>query len=227
MKIAFLDFEFGQINGSHRRDFLVTQTAILMYDTDLDNLKLAEVIFKPNIELVMREKVKDENNNKFIIKEEVINYHTNRVYGYDKEFKIPKIKRKQLRQKWNCQFFSKLVKFLQNTLYCTDIICVFGGNEDKNILKRYNCNIENIVDIQTLLFNTYNIRYSLDKVINTLNINNFLYKNKIKSINYIYNLPKKSKTLYRYDKNNLIAHNASGDCVRLFLVYKELIYNLK
>jgi hypothetical protein len=226
MKIAFLDFEFGQINGSYRTDFLVTQAAVLIYDTNLDSFKIAEIIFKPDTELIMRKRIRDENN-KYKLEEKNINYYKNITTNYNKNFKIPKAKRREIRQKWNYQYSNKLIYFLNNTLKNSDKICVFGGKEDINILRRYKYkySINNIIDIQTILFKTYKILYSLDRVIDTLNITNFLHQNYIKSINYTYNLPKKSKKLYRYNVKNLNAHNASGDCIRLFLVYKELLLN--
>jgi len=94
MKIAFLDFEFGQIYGSYRRDFLVTQAGVLLYDTDNDIFKIAEMILKPDSELVMRA----SNGGK--LKEWVINYHTKKSFPYDKKFKRIKNDSKKLRQEW-------------------------------------------------------------------------------------------------------------------------------
>ena len=221
MLVTFLDFEFGQIYGSWRRDFLVTQAAVLLYDTNNDTIKLAEIILDVDTNVVMRQRTKNAKGYKTL--ETVINYHTKKSQYFDNKLKIKKSKAKEIRQNWNKRYFKRLKQFLSNTLKNADTIYLFGGREDINILNRLHFSFDNIVDIQKILQNNYGTLYSLDKVIDTLYLTNFIYENNIISINYIYPLPKQSKKLFKYDRSNLSAHNASGDCVRLFLVYKELI----
>jgi len=221
MKIAFIDFEFGQIYGSWRRDFLVTQGAVLIYDTLTEELHMGEKIYKPDIDLVMRKKIKNSSQ-KWKLQEEVIHYASGTQYVYDKKFKIPSKKRTELRKYWGKSYAKSLRRFLNNSLKDVDTVCLFGGKEDKQILQRY-CNLYlNIEDIQDYLESAYDTLYSLDRVIELLRLENHIEEEKISSINYQYNLPKKISKNIKYNRTNLTPHNASGDCIRLFVVYKEL-----
>jgi len=219
MKIAFLDFEFGQIYGSWRRDFLVTQAGVVIYDTVNDTIRFAEVIFKPDMNLVMRKR--DSIKHKKVI-ETVINYKRDRYFTYDKKYRISSKERKIIRLKWHSQYSKQLVNFLNHTIRGVDNVYLFGGQEDINILHRHRFYLDNIIDIQTQLQKIYKIRYSLDLVVHHLAIENFAQKHSIESLNYKYNLPKKSKYIFNYEQKNFQAHNALADSIRLFLVYKEL-----
>ena len=219
MKIAFLDFEFGQIYGSYRRDFIVTEIGVVIYDTKLDTIKFGELIFSADINLVMRKR--DPTNYKKTI-ESVINYKKDKYFFYDKKYKIPKKQKYTIRSKWNQKYADKLTNFLNNTIRNVDAIYLFGGREDINILNRYRIYPNNILDIQTQLFEIYKVKYSLDLVVKYLGIEDFFKNDSIESINYKYDLPKKSKKIFQYDEKNFKAHCALGDSIRLFLVYKEL-----
>lgn len=235
--IAFLDFEFGQIYGSYRRDFLVTEVAVLIYDKKSNKLELGEIIFNPNIDLVLRGRVENIHGEYKEI-EKIINPYKKEFYKYDKNFKITKVEQKKLRQEWNNKFINKLRNFLNHSLSTVEKIYLFGGNEDINILNRYKIKLNNIIDIQTILQkndkNQYSFkiqeklkidsgkRYSLDLLIDRLEFNNVIKNKKIEFSKFSYKLPSK-KGLFTYKNNNLKAHSAAGDCLRLFYVYKELI----
>lgn len=236
-KIAFLDFEFGQIYGSYRRDFLITETAVLIYDKKSKELKLGEVIFNPNINLVSRGRVKNKFG-KYKQTEYCINLYKNESFKYDKDFKLPKNNLKAFRQEWNNKFLKKLRFFLNTSLNGIKDIYLFGGNEDINLLNKYKIKVENIIDIQTILQKnnkeqysleiqsklkiTSNKRYSLDLLIDRLEFDNAISNNKITFSKFNYKLPPKIGH-FIYNHNNLKAHSASGDCLRLFCIYKELI----
>ena len=92
MKIAFLDFEFGQIYGSWRRDFLPTEIGILIYDTLTCTIKMIEKIYAPNAYLVLRKSVGLGKKRK--TKTKVINPFTQESVDFDKNFKIQQKKQK-------------------------------------------------------------------------------------------------------------------------------------
>lgn len=236
-KIAFIDFEFGQIYGSYRRDFLVTQAAVLLYDTKSQKLQLGEVIFNPDMELVLRGKYKNIHG-KYKSFTKVVNLHKKELYKYNKNFKISTTNKKSLRRKWNNQYIAKLKNFLNHALKNIENIYLFGGSEDINILNRYNIKVGNIIDIQTLLYQKdkkqyslelqqklpiqKNVRHSLDFFINKLGFDDSVSGDRIKFSKYDYKLPNTNQ-YFTYQTENLKAHFASGDCIRLFSVYKELI----
>ena len=193
--IAFLDFEFGSIYGSWRRDFLITEAAVLIYDTENNNLRLGEVVFSPDINLVARVRTKVRED-KYKTLEYVVNRHKDEAFKYDENFKLSTKERKTIRQVWNKKYINRLKTFFSNTLKDIDDIYVFGGNEDINLLNRYNIKYNNIIDIQTLLHKgnkkQYSIdiqekleiekykRYSLDLLIDKLEFKNIIDNNQIK-----------------------------------------------
>jgi len=59
-------------------------------------------------------------------------------------------------------------------------------------------------------------------LIDRFEFHNAISNNKITLSNFNYQLPSK-KGHFIYNHNNLKAHSASGDCLRLFYIYKELI----
>ena len=221
MRIAFIDFEFGQIYGSWRRDFLITEVAVLIYNTKTNKIQIAEKIFKPLCSLVMRKRVK-EKDGEIKLLEYLVHPSKNINVAYDNTYKIPKKDRQAWRIKWSKVYAKKLRTFLHSTMHDVDKVYVFGGNEDISLLQRYKVNIKApIVDIQKILQRTYGIRYSLDRVAEVLNLN-ILKEKRLSSINYSYQLPKQNN-IFAYHQKHLEAHHASGDCVLLFLVYMELV----
>ena len=78
------------------------------------------------------------------------------------------------------------------------------------------------LEIQKKLLIPNNTRHSLDFFIDKLEFHDAIQENNIKFSQYSYKLPQKKKH-FTYQVENLKAHSASGDCVRLFCVYKELI----
>ena len=236
-KIAFLDFEFGAIYGSWYRDFLITEAGILIYDIRNDTFQLGEIIFHPNFNLVARERIKIKEG-KYKTLEYVVNRYKDEAFKYDKNFKLSNKEKKNIKNIWNSEFKNKLKLFFKNTLKNIDDIYVFGGSEDIKFLDRYAIKYKNIIDIQTLLHNMNkekypldiqdklniekNKKYSLDILIDTFEFNNIINNGKINFSKYIYNLPPQ-KDYFSYKLENLKAHSASGDCLRLFSIYKELI----
>ncbi|GEM_PF-2696722 len=238
-EIVFLDFEFGQIYGSYFRDFLVTEVAILIYNTKTNKISLSEMLFFPDTDLVSIERVKTKSG-RYRIQKSILNLYTNKSYSYNKNFKISKNDYKQIRKEWNKKYFNKLNSYLNKIIGHIPTIYLFGGNEDIKILNRYKIKIEdkNIIDIQTILKNNDksqysleiqdklklnpNKRYSLDLLINRFNFNNIVINNRIEFSKFSYDLPIRKEN-FTYKKENLIAHHSSGDCLRLFCIYKELI----
>jgi len=236
-KIAFLDFEFGPIYGSYRRDFLITEVAVLIYDKKSKELKLGEIIFNPNIDLVLRGRIKNKSG-KYKQIEHCINPYKKEFFKYDKNFKLPRKDLQIFRQEWNNKFLKKLRSFLYTSLNTIKNIYVFGGNEDINLLDKYKIKVNNIIDIQSILHKNdkeqysnkiqsklkidSNKRHSLDLLIDKLEFNNAISDEKITFSKFNYKLPPQ-KGHFTYKHNNLKAHSASGDCLRLFCIYKELI----
>ena len=223
MKIAFLDFEFGQIYGSWRRDFLITEAAILIYDTATDEIKLAEKIFMPLSPLVMRKRVKLKN--KEIIKREfIVDKDDQPKLEYDKEYRIQKSTAKKYRIKWNKVYTNILRSFFRKTISNVDLITLFGGYEDIRLLQRYAINVNvPIFDLQKDLQSNYKKLYSLDLLIDILSLKIDIEKG-IFASTYKYELPNKSGKTFKYNTKHLEAHHASGDCIFLFLAAKELGY---
>lgn len=232
-KIAFLDFEFGQIYGSHRRDFLITEAAILIYNHQANTLELGEVILKPDVNVVLRKKYKTEKG-KVRKLEKVFNLHTGQIFNYDKNFKLPHEERVLSRKLWNKKFYKKLILFLNSSLNNIDEIYVYGGNEDVNLLNKYNIKYQNIVDLQSVLrkkeINFYpdttqnqigKAQHSLDFFISNFNLEHTIEENQLKFADFNYQLPQHLKS-YNYDLNNFTSHCASGDCIRVFSLYKTL-----
>ena len=117
---------------------------------------------------------------------------------------------------------NKLQAFLYKLVNDVDYIMLFGGGEDMALLEKYHINLYiPFIDIQKILQKQYNKLYSLDLLIDILDLK-ITSEGYFFSKRYKYNFPKKSKKLYRYEDKHLEAHHASGDCVFLFLVYQEL-----
>ena len=223
MKIAFLDFEFGQIYGSWRRDFLITEVAILIYDTTTDDMKLAEKIFMPLLPLIMRKRVKLRNS-EIIIREFIVNKDNQPKLEYDKKFKIQKSVAKKYRIMWSKIYANQLRAFFRKTISHVDLITLFGGNEDIKLLQKYAINVNvPIFDLQKDLQSNYKKLYSLDLLIDILSLKIDTEKG-IYGTTYKYELPNKSGKTFKYNTKHLEAHHASGDCIFLFLAAKELGY---
>ena len=219
MKIVFIDLEFGQIYGSWRRDFLVTQAGVLSYDTENDEIELGELHFKHNSNLVMRRK---EFKKRI---ETVVNFATKKTIVYDENHKIPKSEQTLIRKKWNKLYSQKFRVFIKQAIKQADIICFYGASEDLKILNRYNIKIENYIDIYTVVRKDYNKSYSLDHIVKILNLESFLdddYAEKLISLTCAYQLPYGYSKPFLYEIEHLKPHYAIGDCARMFLVLKEL-----
>jgi hypothetical protein len=223
MKVAFLDFEFGQIYGSWRRDFLITEAAVLVYDIDSDSIKIGEKIFAPVCNLIMRKRIKDKERNKTISTHEyLLQVPGKKKVKFNPSYKMPKSQRKHYRILWSKRYANTLRTFLYSATADVDSVFVFGGREDIELLKRYCIAINApIVDIQKILQKTYAKLYSLDYIAHRLHLSSS-DRGYIRSINYRYKFPKHQKKIFRYDQSHLKAHNASGDCALLFLAYMEL-----
>lgn len=219
MKIGFLDFEFGQVYGSHRRDFLPTEAGILIYDTKANTVQIVERLYLPDTYVVLRKSVGLGRKRK--TKTKVVNLKEKKTLPFDKDFKITKKERKQIWKNTGNLYYSKMKDQLTTIFDYCDTICVFGGNEDLNLLKKYRIELPHVVDIQTELTPFHKRRISLDKLCHLLKIDLSAPDNKITSCGRNLILPKKTESL-KYKPENINPHNAIGDSVRLFLVYKEL-----
>jgi len=96
LKIGFLDFEFGQVYGSWRRDFLPTEAGILIYDTEVNTIKIVERLYLPDTYLVLRKSVGLGRNRKTQTK--VVNLKEEKTLSFEKGFKISKKEQKQIRE---------------------------------------------------------------------------------------------------------------------------------
>lgn len=219
MKIGFVDFEFGQVYGSHRRDFLPTEAGILIYDTQANTVKIVEKLYLPDTYVVLRKSVGLGRNRKTQTK--VVNLKEEKALPFDKDFKISKKEKKQIWENTNILYYSKMKNQLTDIFQHCDSICVFGGNEDINLLYKYRIKIPDVVDLQTAIGPIYKRRISLDKLCHLLKIDLSAPDNKITSCGRNLILPKKTGSL-KYNYENINPHNAIGDSIRLFLVYKEL-----
>jgi len=220
MKIVFLDLEFGQIYGSWRGDFLVTQAGVLLFDTKNNEIELGEIHFKYNSNLVERKKKLRKTV------ETVINLSTKQIIEYDKNYKIPSSKQKLIRKEWNKLYSEKFKVFIKQAIKQADIICFYGASEDLKILSQYNIKIENYIDIYTVVRKDYNKSYSLDHIVKILNLESFLdnayYTEQLISLTCAYQLPYGYSKPFLYEIEHIKPHYAIGDCVRMFLVLKEL-----
>ena len=221
MKIAFLDFEFGQIYGSWRRDFLITEVGLLIYDTQTDTIKLAEKTFTPVCDVIMRERVKHKNGT-IGLSEYILNSKNKKKFNIDSTYKIAKKKKYQVRERWNKFYQNNLQKFLYFYTNSVDQIILFGGSEDRILLKKHDIDM-NIptIDLQSFLYRDYGKIYSLDLVTKLLDLN-ISHDRNITSKNHNYSFPNKGKKNFKYNDQHLKAHHAVGDCALLFLSYKEL-----
>lgn len=214
MKIGFLDFEFGQVYGSWRRDFLPTEAGVLVYDTRKNTVKIVEKLYIPDTYLVLRKSVGLGRNRK--TKTKVVNLKEEKTLSFDKDYKISKKEQKQIRENTNSLYYSKMRNQLTNIFQGCDTICVFGGNEDINLLKKYRIKIPQVVDLQTEIGPFYKSRISLDKLCHLLKIDLTVSNDRVSSCGRSIILPKNTR------HSSINPHNAIGDSIRLFLVYKEL-----
>ena len=219
MKIGFLDFEFGQVYGSWRRDFLPTEAGILIYDTEANTVKMAERLYFPDTYVVLRKSVGLGRNRR--THTEVVNLKENKTLPFDKDFKISKKEQKQIRANTKGLYYSKMRNQLTNIFKHCDTICVFGGNEDINLLNKYRIKFPDVVDLQVEIGALYQRRISLDKLSYLLKIDLAASDNQVSSCGRSCMLPKKTGSL-KYKPENINPHNAIGDSIRLLLVYKEL-----
>lgn len=219
MRIGFLDFEFGQVYGSWRRDFLPTEAGILIYDTKANTVQITEKLYFPDTYVVLRKSVGLGRRRKTHTK--VVNLKEKKTLSFDKNFKISKKEQKRIRENTRNLYYSKMRNQLTNIFQHCDTICVFGGNEDINLLNRYRIKIPHVVDLQTAIGPIYKRRISLDKLCHLLKIDLSAQDNRITSCGRNLILPKKTESL-KYNHENINPHNAIGDSIRLFLVYKEL-----
>lgn len=184
--------------------------------------------------VVLRKKYKTEKGNIRKL-EKVFNLHTGQTFDYDKNFKLSPSERRLSRKIWNKQFYKELVQFLNSSLKNIEEIYVYGGNEDVNLLNRYNIKYQNIIDLQAIIqkeknnFLTNDVQnkigkaqHSLEFFIENLGLEHTIEENQLKFSEFKYQLPQPIK-LYNYNLKNFTAHCASGDCIRLFSLYRKLI----
>lgn len=220
MKLAFIDLEFGQIYGSWRRDFLITEAAVLRYNGYENKITFSERHFKSPCHLVMRKRMNPLDKHHEIV-EFLIYGKDEKKCDYDPKFKRKKRESKSMRYIWKHRHNKELKKFIKTQTYDADAVVLFGGREDINLLsfQEITFNIP-ILDIQKIIQQIYGRLCSLDKVSYRLNLE--LNSQSIHSINHHYALPKSSH-IHKYKKMHLQAHHAIGDTALMFLAYKELI----
>jgi hypothetical protein len=213
--ILFLDTEFGQIYGSWRRDFILTEIGAIYTNKNFENIKIRHIKAKPDLDLVFRGMIfKDE---KYQLEEKVVNLKTNKIKNFDPNFKIQRPKARELRKKSrkDTNIFRKEFNSIFKNV--TEIV-LFGGNEDINQIKSlgYDLNKKNIkiTDLQSILHKNTNKLLGLNiyrKIINYQVSNKYIY-----SENFRESIPK------NFSKKRFVPHNPIGDASVTKMLYLEV-----
>jgi len=215
--ILFLDTEFGQIYGSWRRDFILTEIGLVYIDKYNNHIKSQHLNITPNIDLVFRESLR--LNGKYHLQETVLNLHQNKAEIFNSKFKISKLQRKSIR-KQSYKYTQLFTKSFKNIFKNVDTVVLFGGEEDIKLIKSLGCDLAlnyNIIDLQEILIQETGLRLSLKQYKDAIKYhitNKFIY-----SKNFKQKIP---NNFMRSSKKYYVSHNSLGDASVTHFLFLEM-----
>ncbi len=219
MKTLFLDMEWGQIYGSYRRDFILTEIDAIVYNSENDVPILESKKLSYDIDIVIIKNIINQVGKTVGVS--VANTGRGEYQKrFDDSYRLTKNDRVAARKISDISLH-ELRKYLQTLFkkHQVDRIILFGGNEDINIMRKARVNLSKlkIIDLQQIVKKETRHRFSLDKL--SIIIKFYVNKNLFGSKNFRYPLPERYKYLIK-------PHKAIGNACRIFIVYKEF-YGVK
>lgn len=164
----------------------------------------------------MRKNSLDSLGNPVGLEETVINPMRMKRSAYDPRYRMPRPTRGRM-ERDIALVFKKLAMFMEQVIedHSIDRIVFYGGQEDKNLLKRSRIDTDllDTHDLQTEIRNEIGHDLSLDKASMMIDFSN--NGREILSRHFRYHIPEKFEHL-------IIPHKAVGDVARIFMLDKEV-----
>jgi hypothetical protein len=208
--IAFVDLEFGVINGSTwRRDYVPSELGVLLLDPRTDELEFFAERFDSGIDLVLRRNVVDARGKVIGVAERVANFEQG-VFDkpFDPAFRLGSREKSIARRAGQAQY-RRLLSRLTSILPAKQVrtIVFFGMREDQVVLSRAGFDLTRyqVVDLQDEI--------RLDRL--GLAIDFRVHGSRFLSRNFSHPFPAKYRHVMK-------PHRAVCDATRIYLVQREM-----
>ena len=221
MKTLFIDMEWGQIYGSYRRHFILTEIGTVIYDPEQEEPLFEAKKFRHDVDIVIRKNIVDNVGKTIGFSEKVANIERGEYQKkFNPNYRLNSSDKILVRRRaYKC--LSELRQYIHDLLkkHYIEQMVFFGGNEDLNLLHKANIDISKVkvIDIQRIICKEIRYLFSLDKI--SLIIEFYSSNKYFGSKHFRYKPPGHYKYLIK-------PHRAIGDACRIFLVYREF-YGVK